>query len=471
MKRKIFAVAAFFICSQLAAQQQDSLLSEKENPNWLEKVVITANKYPRKQAETGKVVTIIDKTMLERMGGRGIGEILNTATGTTINGANGNLGTNQRIFIRGSADGNVLLLIDGIPVNDPSVTSNYFDLNFIDPAMVERIEILKGGQSTLYGSDAVSGVINIITKKSGQKKAAPYAAASFGSYGTLKTNAGVNGNTNKVWYQAGGGYTRSNGFSSAYDSTGNNHFDKDGFTQYELRGLLGVHLSKNLSATVSTEYNRYNSDLDYSAYNDDRDYTATNKNLLAGAGLQWKQNKGSLQFHYQFNYVNRFYLNDSVHRSSPFDYYSKSDYTGRTHFAEVYENLKWKQLAWLTGIDFRYANTDQSYHSLTSFGPFDTELSDSLAHIWQLSPYTSLAWDLNDVHLELGGRLNHHSTYGNNFTWSFNPSYLINRRLKIFANLSSAFKAPTLYQLFDPYIGNKDLDPEKSVTYEGGVEL
>ena len=69
MKRKIFAVAAFFICSQLAAQQQDSLLSEKENPNWLEKVVITANKYPRKQAETGKVVTVIDKTMLERMGG------------------------------------------------------------------------------------------------------------------------------------------------------------------------------------------------------------------------------------------------------------------------------------------------------------------------------------------------------------------------------------------------------------------
>ena len=59
MKRKIFAVAAFFICSQLAAQQQDSLLSEKENSNWLEKVVITANKYPRKQAETGNVVTVI----------------------------------------------------------------------------------------------------------------------------------------------------------------------------------------------------------------------------------------------------------------------------------------------------------------------------------------------------------------------------------------------------------------------------
>ena len=65
----------------------------------------------------------------------------------------------------GASAGNILILLDGIPVNDPSVITNYFDLNFITLDQVERIEILKGGQSTLYGSDAVSGVINIISKK------------------------------------------------------------------------------------------------------------------------------------------------------------------------------------------------------------------------------------------------------------------------------------------------------------------
>lgn len=466
--RKIFAVAALITSSQLHAQQDSSLLHEPNH--WLDQVVITTNKYPKKQSETGKVTSVIDKDMLQRMGGRTLGEILNTAAGTIINGANNNLGTNQRISIRGSSDGNVLLLIDGIPVNDPSVISNYFDLNFIDPSQVERIEILKGGQSTLYGSDAVSGVINIITKKKEAGKAVPYAAASYGSYGTFKTDAGISGQTSGAWYRAGAAFTRANGFSSAYDSSGSAGFDKDGFQQYNFNGELGWKLSQKLEAKINSNFSHYKTDLDYSAYHDDKDYTAINKNLQTGAGLKWKQQKGTLTFNYQFNYLNRLYLNDSADRSA-FDYYSKSNYTGRTHFAEVYENLEWKNLEWLTGIDYRFYNTEQDYHALSSFGPFDTQLSDTLAKTWQLSPYSSLIYHPGDVHLELGGRWNYHSEYGNNFTWSFNPSYLINRRLKIFANLSSAYKTPSLYQLFDPYSGNPELDPEKSVIYEAGVEL
>ena len=163
MKKRIFVVAAVIICNQLQAQQDSTGLL-------LDEVVLTTHKYPKKQSETGKVIHVISRQAIEKSGGKTLGELLNAIPGTTIIGANNNMGTNQTISIRGASAGNVLVLLDGIPMNDPSVISNYFDLNFIQLDQVERIEILKGGQSTLYGSDAVAGVVNIIMKKSGSKK-------------------------------------------------------------------------------------------------------------------------------------------------------------------------------------------------------------------------------------------------------------------------------------------------------------
>ena len=134
MKRKILIVAALTISSSIFSQQ-DSVYKS------LDEVVFTVGKFPRKQSETGKVITVIDKKQLEQNSGRTIPEILNSVSGTTIIGANNNLGTNQTVSIRGSSAGNVLILMDGIPVYDPSALANYFDLNSITTSQVERIEI------------------------------------------------------------------------------------------------------------------------------------------------------------------------------------------------------------------------------------------------------------------------------------------------------------------------------------------
>src|SRR5579875_1299826 len=107
--KKIFVVAALLTSSPLFAQQDTSTT--------LNEVIVTANKYPQKQSQTGKVVTVIDQATLQQMGSRTLGEILNTISGVNIIGANSNLGTNQTISIRGASAGNVLLLVDGIPVN------------------------------------------------------------------------------------------------------------------------------------------------------------------------------------------------------------------------------------------------------------------------------------------------------------------------------------------------------------------
>jgi vitamin B12 transporter len=479
MKTKIFLVAALVISSQAYSQifpqkKKDTIVViSGEFPYLsrdLDKVIVTANKYPRKQSETGKVIDVIDKKMLARLQGRSLGEILNTVAGVTVNGANNNLGTNQRVSIRGSSDGNVLILVDGIPVNDPSVITNYFDLNFINPSLIERTEVLKGGQSVLYGSDAVAGVINIITKKNERKKIAPYASASFGSYNTVNGNVGISGLTKIISYNSYLAGTSSTGFSSAYDSTGKGGFDKDGFNQYVLHNDIGLRISNRVIWNFFETYSNYKTDVDAAAFTDDKDFIVKNKNLQTGSVFEWKQQRNVFRILYQFNHVNRFYFDDSVDRKS-FSYYSVSRYIGRTHFAEINDNYKWRHVSVLAGIDLRYYNTDQFYHSVSQFGPFDEDLKDSLAKMHQLSGYTSVVYSNGGANIEGGARLDHHNIYGNDLTYTFNPSYLLRQKLKLFANISSAFKTPSLFQLFDSFVGNPGLNPEKSDSREAGFEI
>jgi len=463
MKKRFFVVAAVIISGQLQAQKDTTGKS-------LDEVVLTSSKYPKKQSETGKVITVINRQQLERSSGKTLGEVLNTTVGTTITGSNNDLGTNQTVSIRGSSAGNVLILVDGIPVNDPSVITNYFDLNLFAIDQIERIEILKGGQSTLYGSDAVAGVINIISRKAGSKSFNVNAGLTGGSYNTFKQNIGFDGKNKSLDYSLNYSHLSSAGFSAAYDSAGNNHFDKDGFNQHVLNGRLGIKLSKRLQANFFSTYSYYKTDLDASAFTDEKDYTVKNDNIQGGAGLVCDHKNGSLHFNYQFNYVKRNYLDDSIYRSSPYVDYSKSRYIGRTHFTEIYSNWKWKQWELLTGIDYRFNNTNQ--YSLYVFPGFPAPPSLLKAKMSQVSPYASIVYkNGKGFTAEAGGRWNYHSEYGSNFTVTINPSYLINGKVKLLANLYSAFKTPTLYQLFDPSAGNKDLKPEKGIIGEAGTEI
>ena len=455
---------ALILCIGAKAQKDTAALP-------LEEVVVTANRFPQKQNTTGKVVTVIDRESIENSLGMGLVDLLNRQAGITIAGANNNLGTNPDVYMRGSATGNVLILLDGVPMYDVSTIANTFDLNHIPLDNLERIEILKGAQSTPYGSDAVAGVIHLITRKDAKKPFGGQASAAVGSFGTFQASTGLRGRSGSTSWSMQLQHRQAKGFSAAHDSTGNGGFDRDGFRQQTINAELRQRLGKNLTATLNANWGDYRTDLDAGSWRDEKDQRAENRQWQAGAGLEYRMEEWSIHANYRHVFLRRTYLNDSSDRPG-FTRFSNERYDGVSDFAEAYGRFRLGgRTELLAGVDHRWQATDQRFLSISSFGPYENKLSSDSARIGITGAFASLfTGDGKDVFLEAGLRYNRHSRFGDHLTFTLNPSWSPDDRLKLFLNISSAFKAPSLYQLYDANVGERSLRPETSLTGEAGVQ-
>ncbi len=452
MKKEIKVWAITLIACWLWAPTQTMAQQDSLSSTTLREVVVTATKFPKNVSETGKVLTIIDEEQLSRSAGKDLAQLLNEQVGLVINGANSNPAKDKSVFLRGAAGKYTLILIDGVPVNDPSGIDGAFDLRLLSIDQVERIEILKGSQSTLYGTDAMAGVINIITKKKGEKPFTGTGTVSYGSFNTFRANAGVSGSTDKFDYQVG--YTRlqTDGLSEAKELDDTADFDKDGFEQNAIQLNLGYRPTEKISIRPFVRFNDFDGDFDLGAFTDDDQAFYEAQTLNYGANVEYQFRKGSL---------NVMYANNKTTRSFLSMFGGPDEYDGRFNHGEAFMNWNFTDhVQLLGGLSYQHVKM------MATNATVENPTAD------MTSPYASLFINnLNGFSVEAGARFVDHSVYGNTFTYSINPSYLINSQVKLFANYGTGFKAPTLTQLYGPFGANEDLEPEESTSTEAGIQF
>jgi len=437
-------------------QKKDSI-SHRHKPNsiHLGEVTVTASKFPKSISESGKVVDLISREELAESQGKSLAEVLNEVPGISIDALHSNPGLAPKtIFTQGASGDYTLIVLDGVPVSDPSSLGSNFDIRLVNPDQFERIEILKGGQSTLYGSDAVAGVVNLISKKPLEKGLNVSGTFTGGSYGTFKENLSLNHKIDSTLaYSAGYTHYKTNGLVEAVDngtdSAHTGHFHKDGMVADNLY-LSGNWNPGKWRISPQIQYASLSGQFSGGAFLDGIN-PYYSKSLVTGFSGRYSLEKGNIYFNEGLTYSKRYY-------GGPYP----SGYTGRFNQTEVYYDQKLgAYLQLLGGLNYQTSQVlDTSSASL--------RINPSLSI---LSPYLSLF--LNQYHgfnFSMGGRFNHNSSYGNNFTYNINPSWTWKAtNLKLFADYATSFRAPKLPELYGEYGANPGLKPETSQSLEAGI--
>ncbi len=427
-------------------------------------VIVSATKTETYQAEIGSSTTVITAEDIKKSGKRTVQEVLRDVPGLTVM-QTGALGGGVSVFMRGANSGQTLVMIDGVEVNDPIEASRSFDFGNLLTDNIERIEIVRGPQSTLYGSDAMAGVINIITKKGTPK---PEIEGSFegGSHNTFNENLALRGTVleDKFNYSFSASRLDSSGISKAYDGS-----EDDPYHNLSLSSKVGYKVLDNAELSLVTNYTDAVTGIDYSANNDVSNYTSWSRDL--STKVSFDQAISSCWTH-----ILSFAYHD-IRRKDRKDwepvYYSETIadwYKGNDKKLEWQHNISPVQWSTLTaGFEYENESGSSYYESTSSSGPYSSKQDrKSIDNYGYYLQDQLKVWDR--LFITPGLRIDDHEMFGTQTTYKVSGAYLIpesGTRLK--ANWGTGFKAPTLFQLYSSY-GSPDMMPEKSKSYDFGFE-
>jgi vitamin B12 transporter len=419
----------------------------------LEEVVVSDSRFALKRSQSGKTVVKISSKEIEKFSGLGLGALLSSHLGIDVLGRNLHSGQNPTLSIRGGRNRQVLILIDGVRVSDPSRIDNDFDINSLNLEMMESIEVVKGAASALYGSSAAAGVVNITTKKAsesisvfikktwGTEQAAnePLNSVNAGNH-----NISLKGTAAGIGFQASYAERYSDGLSAVKDGT------PDVFNLTNLNLGFSGKINEAIKWQLKWNSDEVNSHLDSGFPIEEADYkygTSLNRYSL---NTSYVYKNGSLNLNAGFQDNDREY-------ESPFTYGYESENLNVDLYNKYIFNNKF-----YTILGLQYQNSEME-------AVYDTRVSQSDVYI------NTVYLDPSSFNFNVGLRYNHHDNYGGNFIYSINPSFNIDlnekRKLKLLTSYSKAFISPGLYQLFDPVYGNSDLKPEENKSFEFGFEI
>lgn len=417
-------------------------------PMKLDTVVVTANRFPQQERATLSSMDVISRRDIEQSQAKSLPDVLQRLTGVQIS-QNGGRGQLANLYVRGTGPSQVLVLMDGVRLARSAKSS--VDFNQIPLSYVDHIEYVRGAKASLYGSEAIGGVINIITVARSRQQATKINVG-LGSldYKQIGGSTGIatseNGQLNMaVSHEADDGY-------NVHPVPGINDGDKHGFKSNN--GLVGythdVTEQLSLFANGRLFKNTYQYDSSFGSHKymeaekEDQSWT------LGGAfnGLQYRS---LLQFNYQ--------------QQKQSDYQQKlgKASSGATRDRVTQSVAKWSNsfevhqgLTVAGGVDWRQSG----YKNLQINREYTRD---------NTAVYALVTSDIERLRLQASGRIDDNEAFGQDETYNIAAGYRFIPELALRASYGTGIKAPNLYQLYDPTYGNTALTPEESKSYELGV--
>lgn len=433
MNKRLLAAAFAVALPSLAAAQEVTLPP----------IVITASRTAQTVDEALAAVTVITREDIERRQPQSVLEALRGTPSLSFTNSGGP-GKLSSVFLRGTESDHTLVLVDGIKVGDPTSSIAWQDLP-ID--QIERIEIVRGPRSSLYGSEAIGGVIQIFTRKGGGKPRV-YGSAGYGSDSTHKSLIGVAGGNKRSWFNLSASHLESSGFNACRDAAGcwTVEPDDDGYRNTSIQGRVGYRLSETgeveLNILRAEGHNEYDS-------------PGANENdfveQIVGARLSFSPLS---------NWRASFIAGNAL---SEREYFQNGNRHNGQDLETSRNTLSWQNDFTLGDDHLFTAGLDYQRDKVEGDESFTTNERDNKAGFVQYQGA------FGSHKLQLAGRYDDNEQFGEHTTGNIAWGYDWNRNLGFFASYGTAFKAPNFQELHIPWGGNPDLRPEKSRSFEAGL--
>ncbi|MDD8026301.1 MAG: TonB-dependent receptor [Acidobacteriota bacterium] len=446
-----------------------------QDPPLRHEVVVSATRIETPVKEVASSVTVLTRQDLDRSSRTNVLDVIQDELGI-VAVRNGGPGAASSAFLRGANSEHVLVLLDGVALNDPINPSRSYDLTHLTLDNVERIEVLRGPQSTLYGSDALAGVINIISRR-GAGKPSGTVETSGGSYDTWRGAANISGGAGHLSYAFGLSRYQTGGLSAASTAYAGNN-EADGYVNTTLSGNVGWAFSPSTEIGLFVRAVDARSDIDGfgGPYGDDPNSLQDYSSRLAGLRGRALLLGGRWELKASISYLGADRDNDNpVDDAHPYDSETGS-YLSRMAKLDIQNNLFLSDAQTLTfGGDWQRESGESSYLSESAWGPYESDFPNRRAD--RIGVFAQDQIRIGGVFFATAGiRLDDHSRTGTSLTWRIAPALVLKAtgtRLK--ATVGTGFKSPSLYQLYAPGtawgpIGNESLLPERSTGWDAGLE-
>lgn len=423
-------------------------VSWAEEGTLLEPVVVTATRTPEPQDRTLASVSVIDRAEIERRQFRSVPDALSGLAGISIV-SSGGPGQPASVLLRGADSDQVLVLIDGVKVG--SATIGATPLEHLPIEQIDRIEVVRGPRSSLYGSEAIGGVIQIFTRRGGGAPR-PRVSAGTGSYGTASVSGGISGGGDDGWFNLGANFQQTDGFNACngqpvpFAGCGVYQPDRDGYRNTGASARAGYRFGEFAEAGVHYLGSSSRTDFDGGPFSGN---SSRAEQQVLGAEVRLEPlaawtvllSAGQSQDNYR-----AYYLGDFLDR-----------FDTERDLASLQTNLAVTPDQLLTlGVDYQNDKVDGTIEYT----------ADSRDNTGFFGEYQAAA-GAGEVKLSL--RQDDNQQFGSHVTGNAALGYRSETDLAVFVSYGTAFKAPTFNDLYFPVFGNSDLDPEQSRSIELGL--